>query len=200
MKQTCKCAKETANQEREAKKANANENGKSKEGKVFIVWKDGRKSIGWQERDAILTNRQIYALGFSFGWGERAHTVQIQLHACVVYGCLLVFAQRTPHIQSSTILQSRAFCCPFIRPIIYFVWALKLPLFWLVRQCFFSASIFFSSLPEKIDSLNIYLTAHSLYSECLPASDGFYVYFFRLVSNDFIHCTLLFKKYKTFDR
>lgn len=87
-----------------------------------------------------------------------------------VCGCLLVFAQRTPHIQSSTnILQSRTFCCTFIRPIIYFVWALKLPLFWLCDNVFFSTS-------KKIDSLNIYLIAHSLYSECLPASDGFYVY------------------------
>lgn len=108
-------------------------------------------------------------------------------NACV-YGCLLVFAQRTPHIQSSTILQSRTFCCPFIRPIIYFVWALKLPLFWLYDN------VFFCCKKKKIDSLNIYLTTFVIQRVFTRIRWILCIfYFFLLVSNDFIHCTLLFK-------
>lgn len=42
---------------------------------------------------------------------------------------------------------------------------------------FFSILWRFFFLYRKIDS-SIYIRQHSLYSECLPASDGFYVYFF----------------------
>lgn len=161
---------------------------------VYSVCKNGRESIGWEwrewqerESDTILTNRQIYALGLIWMGGERGSThtalqIQIQMHACVrlfigICPKDTTYTKLHQHIAVSNILLS-------IHSTYYlFCLGTQTPIILVVRQCFFF------QLRKKIDSLNIYLTAHSLYSECLPASDGFYVYsmFFLPVGVKWFH-------------